>query len=546
MKKNIIITLLIIVLKFFLFENTANATDQYPDYLVMNGEKFELYVDWSFPSPLAIYYMRTAQPSPFESWGTANYRGHVATWEIRDSSLFLVKVDTRPQAERTGTYFPTSQQHQDTLTVPAFWGIKSLGNLPNNNDGSVLADWFSGVIVAKRYLNPEDERIYYSDESSNQQKLAAKNRLDEQTKSNAAAGDFYLLVRQGKVKVMLAINEMDMERAMKISEEDMSDRDFMMKYEMLYLNQSYMLYHLSAGLSHDSVTVSGHGGHFVNYEGSSLIMGYYDNDPVNWPFSWENSELCGAPVPHFEVIHDSIFVTGMRIAYSEGLFDYRYIDVAMDSVFPPEKLQNGRLFATWVNGKQMVQYTVFDDYDELFYEKKYIYKIQRMEVKDGIVLRSQIYPNSFELDGMNDLSRTSHFCNPDQVCCTKFGLWLPVDIKKLPTVTENAAYLEEENSMLEFLSQHPLNDTTINGRFMIGFGLNCNGQADHFWMTDLRNEGVIDWGESILEAIRQLPPYWQPAKYASHEGELPIPIDSYQVIDVTIQDGKFTNAYLHR
>ena len=81
---------------------------------------------------------------------------------------------------------------------------------------------------------------------------------------------------------------------------------------------------------------------------------------------------------------------------------------------------------------------------------------------------------------------------------------------------------------------------------MIGFGLNRNGIADHFWMTDLRDGSVIDWGEAILDAVRKLPQQWSPAKYASKEGEEAQPVDSYQVIDVTIEKGKFTSAHLHR
>ncbi|MCQ2295735.1 MAG: hypothetical protein MJZ67_08820 [Bacteroidales bacterium] len=62
------------------------------------------------------------------------------------------------------------------------------------------------------------------------------------------------------------------------------------------------------------------------------------------------------------------------------------------------------------------------------------------------------------------------------------------------------------------LQQHPLSDTTINGRFFIGFGLNHNGVADHLWMTVLSASEVIDWGETIRQATGHLPQLWQPAK----------------------------------
>ena len=86
----------------------------------------------------------------------------------------------------------------------------------------------------------------------------------------------------------------------------------------------------------------------------------------------------------------------------------------------------------------------------------------------------------------------------------------------------------------------------IHRRFMIGFGLNCNGVANHFWMTDLRNELVMDWGETIFEVIQQIPQQWQPAKWTSTDSVSSIPVDSYQVLDVTIQGGKFIRAFLQK
>lgn len=40
------------ILLLFAVGNSAKATKQSPDYIIINGEKFELYVDWSFPSVL--------------------------------------------------------------------------------------------------------------------------------------------------------------------------------------------------------------------------------------------------------------------------------------------------------------------------------------------------------------------------------------------------------------------------------------------------------------------------------------------------------------
>lgn len=538
------------ILLFCTVGNSAQATEQYPDYIIINGERFELYVDWSFPSVLQLYYSAIQQHSPLPMWSTANYRGHIATWEIRDSDLYLTQVDSRAHFGRIGSYFPGTQKRLDTVASPAYFGIHSVNGQPQLADGSVAADWFTGTLVAQRFLNPDDLAIYYNKESSTKVKKRAEKRLKKQLEFNAKAGNYYLYVRNGKVVAMEVINQDDMDRAHKISYKDTADHKFMRKYEMLFLNQRYKMYYLAQGSTQDTVLAHGHGGRFAEGDfDASLVMGHFDNDPLNWPFNWENFGLCGAPMAQVELINDSLFITGMKVVSMAGqMFETSSIDLPLDSIFPPDVLQNGRLFASWTNGRKTIQYTMFDDYEKYSSMRSYVYKIQRIEVKGGVVTGSQFYPTTFEQeqDQANGPDRPSHFCDPDKVCCTKFGLWLPVDAKKLPKVTENAAYLGEKDAMLQFLQQHPLSDTTISGRFFIGFGLNRNGVADHFWMTDLRDSSVIDWGDAILEAIRQLPQQWQPAKYAENKGEEAQPVDSYQVIDVIISNGQFTEAYLHR
>lgn len=523
----------------------AQATEQFPDYIVIDGERFELYVDWSFPSPLQTYYHRTGQQSPFHSWSTANYRGHIARWEVRDGQLYLTEVDTRSHYSRTGTYFPNTHKRFDTVAHPSYFGIESLGG---STDGSVVADWFTGPIVALRPF-VYDEKIYYDNSSSKRQVRRAKKVINERIKQNERAGDIYLYVQNGKVVAMQTINLNDKKRASKISFKDTSDHEFMAKYELLYTEQQYKMYHLAAGSVYDSVTIDGHGARFDSGDdfAPSLIMPHFDNNPDNWPFSWSNFQLCGAPLPRFELIHDSLFVTGIEVATmsKEVMFNVDCLEVPLDSVFPPEALANGRVFASWISGQHTVQFTVADNYNK-FLGQTYVDKIIRLELKEGVATHKQYYPTTFEQDSANGTDRAKHFCNPDIVCCTRFGLWLPVDIKQLPQVTEGADYMGDKQAMRDFLAQHPLADTTINGRFFIGFGLNSKGVADHFWMTDLRNPSVIDWGEDILNAIRQLPQQWQPAKYADTEGGEAQPVDSYQVIDVTIANGRFTQAHLRR
>ena len=172
------------MLMLFFTNKSAFATDQYPDYIIINGEKFELYVDWSFPSPLQTYFNRTGIECPFRMWSTANYRGHIATWTVRDSALYLTQIDTRRQYGRTGTYLPNTHKPLDTIASPSYFGIQSLGYQAADGEGNVLADWFTGTIIAQRYLDPKDQEILYDDNSSKREKQKAKKRLIKQRKQN--------------------------------------------------------------------------------------------------------------------------------------------------------------------------------------------------------------------------------------------------------------------------------------------------------------------------------------------------------------------------
>ena len=65
---------------------------------------------------------------------------------------------------------------------------------------------------------------------------------------------------------------------------------------MAYLNQCYLSYYLRSGLDHDQVVFSNHQGRFQARDFRPMLMSLYDNDPLQFPFNWENFEKNGAPV----------------------------------------------------------------------------------------------------------------------------------------------------------------------------------------------------------------------------------------------------------
>ena len=79
--------LLLIFLLFMAFN--LSATEQEPDEIIINGKKAFIQTSWQYPSIIEEYFISKKIPYPFEMLHTANYRGHVAVFEIKDNTLYL-------------------------------------------------------------------------------------------------------------------------------------------------------------------------------------------------------------------------------------------------------------------------------------------------------------------------------------------------------------------------------------------------------------------------------------------------------------------------
>ncbi|TCI85704.1 hypothetical protein [Tenacibaculum sp. M341] len=102
------------------------ATGQIPDIIIFKGDTLSL-----FSNPLEEYLekkkTRAINHYKLEPESTACYRGYVATWEIKDNQLFLVKID---------------YCHDNEEKIKRkFDFVKEFG------EETVLAKWFSGKIL---------------------------------------------------------------------------------------------------------------------------------------------------------------------------------------------------------------------------------------------------------------------------------------------------------------------------------------------------------------------------------------------------------------
>ena len=346
---------------------TTYATDQESDIFLENGKKYDLYVNWGHPSPLQVLYIRTDTESPFRSFSTGNYRGHVATWQVCDSALYLVSVDSRSHFGGTGTYWPTDSTRIDTMAEPAFFGIHSLSGVAPGKDGTVFADWFSGVLE----ITPT-----YQDVKSGASEKWVR----------------YLYFRNGKMLKDVTLMPKDRERLKDFKKNYKKDSDLMEKYQMAYLNQCYLSYYLRSGLAHDQVIFSNHQGRLQARDFRPMLMSLYDNDPLQFPFNWENFEKNGAPVCSWIIQNDSVFLAQVVLQSGLGLFEYDEESVSLTELFRPEHIVNKRVFAFWMSGSFVVEYgKVEEDMFEMKVDRR-----QTITLDSGRVVKSEWSPSAFE------------------------------------------------------------------------------------------------------------------------------------------------------
>lgn len=127
--KNLILTLLL----FIALSNNACATAQMPDLLIYEGKTVGI-----FSNPLESYFDKN-HPRPnelFEVSCTASWRGYLATWEIKDGFLYLLKLAEGGCDEKAAE-------------IP-------LAKVLPNQKPPIKATWFSGVLTI-----PQGEQLEY-------------------------------------------------------------------------------------------------------------------------------------------------------------------------------------------------------------------------------------------------------------------------------------------------------------------------------------------------------------------------------------------------
>lgn len=360
MKKHIIIIALIINAGLLF------ATEQEPDILYFNGIKLSLSTGWGHPSPLETYFSQNKIESPFTMLSTANYRGHVAVWEILDEKLFLKEI----QIEKVNIT-PEEFKVEMILFKPEDFNVKSQLDSLSFKD-KVFADWFTGVIIGQERNKKNNWEVKKS---------------------------FYFYVKYGEIINIQELTEKDFRLIEKISEKDTSNHDLMAKYSMLYLNNNYISYYFRLH-ENDTIIFDTKGGYLNGNSGLSPLLLYFDNDHMKWPYNWENFEKSGAPFCTWIINNDSLLLTNIELHTGTDFYSIDKHSVDLIDVFP-NRLIGNKVFGDWVSGIFVIRHgeNVEDKLIPGYFEFKpseFIY----IRLKDGIVLEKYTVPADFDIENI--------------------------------------------------------------------------------------------------------------------------------------------------
>lgn len=347
---------LIIVIVLIINSGLLLATEQEPDFLHYDGKKLTLSTGWGHPSPLETYYSQNNIEYPFAMLHTANYRGHVAVWEVSDDKLFLKEIRIKKAKYKPEKFNVKSQS--DSLSIK----------------DKVLADWFTGVIIGEK----RNKKNYWEVEKS-----------------------YYFYVKYGQIVDIQELTERDFKQIEKISEKDTSNHDLMAKHSMLYLNNNYISYYFRIH-GNDTITFDTKGGYLSGNSGLSPVLSYFDNDHLKWPYNWENFEKSGAPFCTWIIENDSLKLSSIELHTGTGFYSIDKYPVDLIDIFP-NRLVDKKVFGDWISGVFIVQHGKNEEDENLpgYFEFK-ASELTYMRLNEGIVKEKYTIPSDFDFENIPD------------------------------------------------------------------------------------------------------------------------------------------------
>lgn len=189
--KRLIISILLSLLYFNCF-----GTKQQNDLIIYKGNECQLYLDWFFPSPFQCYYNQNENLKyPFSIISTANYRGHIATWEIENDVLYLTKI-TRNNKEIKLKKFFKDKIIKSKVKAEWFTGYLQILSDPfkewydsgYSDDKYYVINYKKYVIVKIENGKIIDEKEYSTEQYMEQNKIIHKKEQANQIDTTILSG----------------------------------------------------------------------------------------------------------------------------------------------------------------------------------------------------------------------------------------------------------------------------------------------------------------------------------------------------------------------
>ena len=506
---------LFVVLLFCTF--SLKATKQEPDYIIYEGKRHELYADWACPRPMDAYFIRTKRGNFFEEnrvvISSGNWRAYVATWEIRNNKLYLVEVTVdyiagvkELKGGREG--YRERSVIRDTTFKPGYYSINSLNGQQAETDGAVFADWFTGI-------------------------LNVDNREANWKRGDKYKGSRYIYVKDGNVVDDQLLTKKDFNRIEKKAKKGTADHKFMKKYRMYYLHHNYHSYWIQ-NETHDIMLYNGEKIKIRHSNNTSLIENLYNNEPLEYPYNWENLELSGVPSGIYSIEGDSIFLNGVVLCSGLDFLERDETNLPLSALFNEKDIVNKKVFANWVSGDVYLYYgkTVYLDYK---IERFFTERMQKIVFDSGRVVGMEWAPCDFDSDiASNPVS----VCDSSKMYVSKSrALNYYTDTLRPKTLP----YWTDGDSALNTWFGTQTMDIDKNMELSVAFVVNCKGEAGNWTLLELYGIDVHDYYNKLKEinklfdVLSKLPNKWVPA--TDENGN---PVDCRMAFDIRLEDKKLT------
>ena len=320
------------------------ATVQSPDLLLVNKDTLYMDVGWGHLSPLQTYFSQKNITYPFEMLHTGNYRGHVATWSIDNGILYLKSIDVAGKIHKPSKFLKEEK-------------IES--------DNSIIANWFSGFLLARVYQDNNSYELEF---------------------------ECYYHLKHGKLIKKAKYTELDYGRMKKEFKNGKKPEEI--EGIEMYLNyEKYLAYYFRM-YEDESINTNNGTGFISRPNGKKLILQYYNDDHLKWPYNWESKDKSGIPVGKWVIDDTQILLSGVKLHSGLGFYETEIHEIPISEIFNSKEEQ---IEASWLNGIYSIQFRKEAKEKDKF--SIYDYEIESiviLEIENGCIVEQCKIAGNFD------------------------------------------------------------------------------------------------------------------------------------------------------